>query len=61
MFGLGATELILIAAVAFLLFGGGITKRFFSNLATGITEGRKAVKEIQDAVNEPTTRQEKSE
>lgn len=52
MFGIGVQELIIIAAIVFLLFGGMITKKLFTNIATGIREGKKSAKEIADAVNQ---------
>jgi TatA/E family protein of Tat protein translocase len=53
MFGLGMPEIVIIAAVIFLLFGGKILTRFAKNSATAIVESRKAAKEIMDAVNAP--------
>lgn len=55
MFGLGMPEIVLIAAVVFLLFGGTIMKRFFSNAAVAIKESRAAVKEVVDAANAPVS------
>lgn len=53
MFGLGMPEIVIIAAVIFLLFGGKIFTRLAKNSATAIIESRKAAKEVLDAVNAP--------
>lgn len=53
MFGIGMSEIIVLAAVIFLLFGGKILTRLAKNSATAIIESRKAAKEVIDAVNAP--------
>ena len=42
MFGLGPVELAIVGAVIFMIFGGGIMKRF----AKGIQESKQIVKEL---------------
>lgn len=52
MFGLGPTELVVIAAVAALLFGPTVIRRFTRSVTGAIIEGRRAVKEIQAGIKE---------
>ena len=52
MFGLGPTELVVIAAVAALLFGPTVIRRFTRSVTGAIIEGRRAVKEIQAEIKE---------
>ena len=52
MFGLGVSELIIICAVIFLLFGANLSKRFFSNAAKTISAAKESAREVKSAWEE---------
>ena len=52
MFGLGVTELAVIGAIIFLLFGGKIMNNFFTGIAGAIKESKKTLKEINEPLKE---------
>jgi sec-independent protein translocase protein TatA len=56
----GTTELLVICAIAFLLFGAKVFPRFMKGLGEGVREFRKIGKDMNDAVEELETETETS-
>lgn len=54
MFGLGSSEIILIAIVILVLFGAKKIPDMMQGLGRGIREFKKASKDIEDDVMRPT-------
>lgn len=52
MFGLGPTELILIFAIAILLFGPAAIRRLTKGISGALMEGRKSISEIKKSLEE---------
>ncbi len=52
---IGTTELLLIAALALLLFGGKKLPELMRGLGRGIKEFKEGVKEVTDEVNAPVS------
>lgn len=50
---IGTTELLLIAALALLLFGGKKLPELMRGLGRGVKEFKAGVKEVTDEVNTP--------
>lgn len=50
---IGTTELLLIAALALLLFGGKKLPELMRGLGRGVKEFKAGVKEVTDEVNAP--------
>lgn len=50
---IGTTELLLIAALALLLFGGKKLPELMRGLGRGIKEFKEGVKEVTNEVNNP--------
>ena len=48
MFGLGTTELLIIMAIAFLIFGGKKLPEIGSGLGKGISSFKKGITEIDE-------------
>jgi sec-independent protein translocase protein TatA len=48
MFGLGTTELLIIMAIAFLIFGGKKLPEIGSGLGKGISSFKKGIKELDE-------------
>ena len=48
MFGLGTSELLIIMAVAFLIFGGKKLPELGSGLGKGINSFKKGIQEIDE-------------
>jgi Sec-independent protein translocase protein TatA len=59
MFGLGPTEFLLIAGIAFLLFGPAFVRKFTKNAIATIKESRKVVAELTAAQTDPLSQNEK--
>lgn len=51
---IGTTELMLIAGLALLLFGGKKLPEMMRGLGKGVSEFKKGVKEVTDIPEEPT-------
>lgn len=51
---IGTTELLLIAALALLLFGGKKLPELMRGLGRGVKEFKEGVKEVTDEVKAPT-------
>lgn len=54
MFGLGTTELPVILAIAFLVFGGKKLPEFGAGLGKGIASFKKGLKEPKQLDEKPT-------
>ena len=50
---IGSTELILIAALALLLFGGKKLPELMRGLGRGVKEFKEGIKEVSDEINMP--------
>jgi sec-independent protein translocase protein TatA len=48
MFGLGTTELLIVMAIAFLIFGGKKLPEIGSGLGKGISLFKKGLKEVDE-------------
>lgn len=57
---IGTTELLLIAALALLLFGGKKLPELMRGLGKGVREFKEGVKEVSN-INEDTTTEAKQE
>ncbi len=60
MFGLGTSEIILIALVILVLFGAKKIPEMMQGLGKGIREFKKASKDIEDDLTKPTDEKPKS-
>jgi sec-independent protein translocase protein TatA len=60
MFGLGTSEIILIALVILVLFGSRKIPEMMQGLGKGIREFKKASKDIEDEITKPTEDKPKS-
>ncbi len=58
---IGTTELLLIAALALLLFGGKKLPELMRGLGKGVSEFKKGVKEVTDIPAEEPSETEKVE
>lgn len=50
---IGTTELLIIAALALLLFGGKILPELMRGLGRGVKEFKEGIKEVTNEVNNP--------
>lgn len=50
---IGSTELLLIAGIALLLFGGKKLPELMRGLGKGVSEFKKGVKEVTDLPDQP--------
>jgi sec-independent protein translocase protein TatA len=60
MFGLGTSEIILIALVILVLFGSRKIPEMMQGLGKGIREFKKASRDIEDDLTKPTEDKPKS-
>jgi sec-independent protein translocase protein TatA len=60
MFGLGTSEIILIAIVILVLFGAKKIPDMMQGLGKGIREFKKASKDIEEDITKPTEDKPKS-
>jgi sec-independent protein translocase protein TatA len=60
MFGLGTSEIILIALVILVLFGSKKIPEMMQGLGKGIREFKKASKDIEEEITKPTEDKPKS-
>jgi sec-independent protein translocase protein TatA len=60
MFGLGTSEIILIAIVILVLFGAKKIPEMMQGLGKGIREFKKASKDIEEDITKPTEDKPKS-
>ena len=60
MFGLGTSEIILIALVILVLFGAKKIPEMMQGLGKGIREFKKASKDIEEDLTKPTEEKPKS-
>ncbi len=58
---IGTTELLLIAALALLLFGGKKLPELMRGLGKGVSEFKKGVKEVTDVSTEGPSESERVE
>lgn len=58
---IGTTELLLIAALALLLFGGKKLPELMRGLGKGVSEFKKGVREVTDVVSDDSSETEKTE
>ena len=58
---IGTTELLLIAALALLLFGGKKLPELMRGLGKGVSEFKKGVREVTDASTEESSETEKTD
>lgn len=56
---IGTTELLLIAALALLLFGGKKLPELMRGLGKGVSEFKKGVREVTDVPSEESAESEK--
>ncbi len=52
---IGTTELLLIAALALLLFGGKKLPELMRGLGRGVKEFKEGIKEVSDEINTPSS------
>ncbi len=52
---IGTTELLLIAALALLLFGGKKLPELMRGLGRGVKEFKEGIKEVSDEINAPSS------
>ena len=55
---IGTNELLIIALIALLLFGGKKLPELMRGLGQGVKEFKKASREVEDAVKDDTDKQE---
>ena len=55
MFGLGTQEILIIALVVLLLFGGKKIPELMKGLGKGVKSFKEGMKEIEDPADEKTT------
>jgi sec-independent protein translocase protein TatA len=60
MFGLGTSEIVLIALVILVLFGSRKIPEMMQGLGKGIREFKKASRDIEDDLTKPTEDKPKS-
>jgi sec-independent protein translocase protein TatA len=60
MFGLGTSEIILIALVILVLFGSKKIPEMMQGLGKGIREFKKASRDIEEEISKPTEDKPKS-
>jgi len=60
MFGLGTSEIVLIALVILVLFGSRKIPEMMQGLGKGIREFKKASKDIEEDLTKPTDDKPKS-
>jgi sec-independent protein translocase protein TatA len=58
LFGLGTTELLLIALVVLLLFGGKKIPELMKGLGKGVKSFKDGMKDMEDEINTPTPKKE---
>lgn len=58
---IGSTELLLIAGIALLLFGGKKLPEMMRGLGQGVREFKKGVNEVKESNDTPIEESEKSE
>lgn len=58
---IGTTELLLIAALALLLFGGKKLPELMRGLGKGVSEFKKGVREVTDVASDDSSETEKTE
>ena len=58
---IGTTELLLIAALALLLFGGKKLPELMRGLGKGVSEFKKGVREVTDVSTEEPSESEKAD
>ena len=61
MLFIGSTELLLIAGIALLLFGGKKLPEMMRGLGQGVREFKKGVNEVKESNDTPIEENEKSE
>ena len=61
MLFIGSTELLLIAGIALLLFGGKKLPEMMRGLGQGVREFKKGVNEVKESNDTPIEESEKSE
>ena len=55
---IGTTEVLIIALIALLLFGGKKLPELMRGLGQGVKEFKKASREVEDAVKDDTDKKE---